>query len=109
MTSPGSIKRTPGHILVSTANLIRVRSDNVHCWTIEENKIKNTFLELVPYDFTAYGGKIYYTNGRKQVYETDISSIHSVLFNPVGLRFSIDRGWVRINFTLISEVEWVFL
>jgi hypothetical protein len=106
----GSIKRTPGHILVSTANLIgRLMSDNVYVWTLEKTKIKDPFLDLVPYDFTAYEGKIYYTNGRKQVYETDISDISSVLFNPVGIRWSRTRGWERINFTLISKVEWVFL
>lgn len=99
----------PGHILVSTANLVRVGSDNLYNWAMEENKIKNTLLGLVPYRFTAYGGKIYYTDGRKQVYETDISDIYSVLFNPVGFKLSRTRGWERINFTLISEVEWVFL
>jgi hypothetical protein len=109
-TYHGSVKRMSGHILVSTANLVRVGSDNVYySWTIEEYKIKNTFLDLVPYGFTACGGKIYYTNGRKQVYETDISDIRSVLFNPVGLRLSRTKGWERINFTLISKVEWVFL
>ena len=57
----------------------------------------------------SHDGKIYYVNGRKQVYETDIVNTVNVLFSPVGYQMLDDQCWYPIQFRLMSKVEWVFL
>ena len=66
-------------------------------------------LQPIPYRFMSHEGKIYYVNGRKQVYETDIVNTVNVLFYPVGYQMLGDLCWYPIQFRLMSKVEWVFL
>jgi hypothetical protein len=110
-TTLGSVDRKPGHIKVSTANLWPHPISNWDhlSWRLARPMIEVGCLYPVPYRFCIYGGKIYYVNGRKQIYETDIVSVVNVLFNPVGYQMLDDLSWHPIQFRLLEKVEWVFL
>jgi hypothetical protein len=105
----GSIKAMPGHIQVSTDSLrpypIQVDQKS---WRLPRGTIE-VGLQPIPYRFMSHGGKVYYVNGRKQVYETDIVNMVSVMFNPVGYQMRDDLCWHPIQFRLMEKVEWVFL
>ena len=106
----GSVKRMPDHIRVSTANLW---PHPINEWDHKSWRLSRTMigvgLQPIPYRFMSHGGKVYYVNGRKQVYETDIVSVVNVLFNPVGYQMLADLCWYPVQFRLLSKVEWVFL
>jgi len=106
----GSVKRMSGHILVSKKNLYS-RFNFIKDY--EYWRIPNHFIEVgpqpTPYRFASHREKIYYVNGRKQVYETDIVNPANVLFNPVGYQMLENLCWYPIQFKLLEKVEWVFL
>jgi len=112
MTIPllGSVDRRPGYILVSKANLwpYPVSQLDQKSWRLFDPRIE-VGLHPIPYRFHSHRGKIYYVNGRKQVYETDIVNMVNVLFNPVGYQMRDDLYWYPIQFRLMEKVEWVFL
>jgi hypothetical protein len=110
MTTPGSVNRRPGHIRVSTATLWPhpVVSQLTISWRLYDLMIE-VGLQPIPYRFMSHGGKVYYVNGRKQVYETDIVNPVNVLFNPVGYQLLDGLCWHPIQFRLMEKVEWVFL
>jgi hypothetical protein len=105
----GSVEKMPGHILVSKSHLyMRLIKDCVTWWCVAQSSIE-TGLQPIPYRFHSHEGKIYYVNGRKQVYETDIVNLVYVVFNPVGYQILADLRWHPIQFRLMEKVEWVFL
>ena len=105
----GSVKKMPGHILVSKSYLVigSIQERNIS-WRAERIFIE-TGLQPIPYRFHSHGGKIYYVNGRKQVYETDIVNLVNVMFSPVGYQMLADLRWHPIQFRLMEKVEWIFL
>jgi hypothetical protein len=111
MTIPllGSVDRRPGHTRVSTDTLWPhpVQLDQ-KSWRLSRSMIE-VGLQPIPYRFMSHKGKVYYVNGRKQVYETDIVNTVNVLFNPVGYQMLDDLCWHPIQFRLMEKVEWVFL
>ncbi|NDC88989.1 MAG: hypothetical protein EB075_09330 [Bacteroidetes bacterium] len=98
----------PGHILVSTESLFRRAPLIKESWGLDDLRIK-VGLQPIPYQFLYHGGKIYYVNGRKQIYETDIVKTVKVLFDPVGYQLLDDMSWHPIQFRLMEKVEWIFL
>jgi hypothetical protein len=106
----GSVKRMPGHIKVSTASLWPhpISEWDHKSWRLSRPMV-GVGLHPHPYRFMSHKGKIYYVNGRKQVYETNIVNTVNVLFNPVGYQMLDDLGWYPIQFRLLEKVEWVFL
>jgi hypothetical protein len=109
-TTLGSVGRRPGHIRISTANLWPhpISDWDNKSWRLARPLIWEG-LQPVPYRFVSHKGKIYYVNGRKQVYETDIVNTVNVLFNPVGYQMLSDLCWYPVQFRLLEKVEWVFL
>lgn len=112
----GSVKKMPGHIKVSTRNLERAGSGGSIVWKLGVfSVVENT--KPIPYLFILHKDKIYYVNGRKQVFETNIKRVHGqdllsqyVIFDPAGIQWSNEHlVWRPIQFRPISKVEWVFL
>ena len=62
----------------------------------------------VKYSFLSHGGKIYYVNGRMQVYETDILDHRATVFDPVCIQYDFGM-WREVNFRLMDKLEWIFL
>ena len=104
-TYHGSIKRMPGHILVSTENLVKIHNEFK---LLSSNVLDET--QPVPYRFISHGGKIYYVNGRKQIYETDVKKDDWVVFVPVAKHFSLNSSsWQLVQFRPITYLEFIFL
>lgn len=115
-TYHGSIKRMPGHIKVSTRNLERDGLKDRIVWKLGVfSVVENT--KPIPYLFILRRDKIYYVNGRKQVFETDIKRVHGqdllcqyAIFDPAGRQWSYENMvWRPIQFRPITNLEWVFL
>ena len=106
----GSVKKMPGHILVSKSCFFTgsFKKCGDMSWYVARQMIE-VGLHPIPYRFHSHRGKIYYVNGRKQVYETDIVNTMNVLFNPVGHQMLADQCWHPIQFRLMEKVEWIFL
>ncbi len=99
----------PGHIKVSVASLsyLKVRGGRTG-WRIEWDAI-GVGIQLIPYKFCFCKGKVYYVNGRKQVFETNIFYRSITLFNPIGHQMVSNAVWAPMQFRRLSKVEWVFL
>jgi hypothetical protein len=115
----GSIKAMPGHIKVSTRNLEQVGRAGLEgsiLWRLGVFSVVE-ITKPIPYLFILRRDKIYYVNGRNQVFETDIKRLHGfdllcqyAIFDPVGRQWSPEHlVWRPIQFRPISKVEWVFL
>ena len=99
----GSVKKMPGHIKVSTESLVKF---NEGFKLLSSDVLYET--QPIPYRFISHGGKIYYVNGRKQIYETDVKKYNGVVFVPVANQFSC-ASWKPVQFRPITYLEWVFL
>jgi hypothetical protein len=91
--------------------LVYVNGPASGCWkTGRYYKIltPNPWSGPVKYSFLSHNGKIYYVNGRMQVYETDILDFRGVLFTPV-CRQTYNGRWCEVNFRLMDKLEWIFL
>lgn len=105
----GSTRSMPGHIKVSTFNLRPIITRELEKgWQIPWDLVMNG-IQLAPYTFCFHEGKIYYVNGRKQVFETNIFYHSVTLFNPIGHQMISNTVWAPMQFRLMSKVEWVFL
>jgi hypothetical protein len=118
-TYHGSIKRMPGHIKVSTRNLERVERVGLESsimWKLGVFSVVE-ITKPIPYLFILRRDKIYYVNGRKQVFETNIERVHGqfllcqyVIFDPAGRQWSSEHlVWRPIQFRPITNLEFIFL
>ena len=102
----GSIKAMPGHIKVSTLSL--ANSERGEFRLLYRSVIDSS--QPIPYRFISHKGKIYYVNGGRKIYETDIDgNWFQVIFNPVGKQMSYDLVWRPVQFRPITYLELIFL
>lgn len=102
----GSIEAMPGHIKVSTLSL--ANSERGEFQLLHRSVIDSS--QPIPYRFISHKGKIYYVNGGRKIYETNIDGDWIVVvFNPVGKQLSHDLAWKPIQFRPVTNLEWVFL
>jgi hypothetical protein len=103
----GSIEAMPGHIRVSTLSLAKSGGE----FQLLNRSVINSS-QPIPYRFISHKGKIYYVNGSRKIYETNIDGdwIVNVVFDPVCSQLSYDDlTWRPIQFRPITYLEWVFL
>ncbi len=110
---PTSVEKKHGHVLVSVISLY---SD----YTVGEYKMR-TILPWdiysgggtrvpVPYHFFRFNESVFYVNGRREVYETNIVDQGQVVFNPYGREWVTEaRTWRTVLFRKLHKIEWLFL
>lgn len=102
---PASVKRMPGHVLVGWES-VAISSGRLyirHAYPTIHHAV--TVVGLLK-DFFLVDPSIYYVNGRKEVYQTNIPiNRHVTFFTPV--------GWQRddntpVLFRKLHKLEWLF-
>jgi len=101
---PASVDRKPGHIRVGW-NSVVPDTGRMYLGHVSSSVHRAVVKNCVARDFFYVPPVVYYVNGRREVYETDIPfGSDGVYFDPVG-RFADNTP---VLFRKLHKLEWLF-
>lgn len=106
---PASVTKRCGHLYVGRYSL-RTIFGTSHYYFVPELRESNSvseyvlrmgFMSCMTFFCTPWG--VYYVDGNRNVWETDIVNIGDVIFNPV-----CEEKGRTVNFRKLHKLEWLF-